>query len=582
LGQGGFATTYLARDQLLQRTVALKVAPHHHFTSEQHFETAANQARVLAGLLHPGIVPIYELGRMPNGQFYAVFEHIEGSSLADRLKRNRLPLGEAVDLVRQVAEAIGYAHRQGVIHGDIKPNNILLDDPGHAYLTDFGVAQIREDSLTASPLAGTPAFMSPEQVRGQHLDGRSDIFSLGVVFYLLLTGHRPFQGESSATTLEMLLAGQAATPRSLDAKTPNELSRICMKCLAVTPADRYATAEELAAELGNWQKGRSTKSASRSMELLSIPVRQIRKFFSPAKTPGAPPKTRVDWERLAMDLRDYRDTQKKAWGEIDEDTLSRYLANDVTEDERVRVEMAQVQHPDLKVLIELIKEMGPAMTLSRSINEPEDLEDDAYWERVPMTQEGWERLVKLYAPLVYNWCMKAHLQPADSEDIGQQVFETVFRKLPYVSLDRPGDTFAGWLRRITLHKIHALYRQGVRRPLTGSVQSLPLSTPDAEPSNEDQLNERTILLSQAVQMVQGEFSEKAWTAFHRVHIQGQPIADVAAEMKITPNAVSAAIRRVIARLRREFADVVGDYGMKPDDPVPDLPGSGEDAPAEEQ
>jgi RNA polymerase sigma-70 factor (ECF subfamily) len=173
-------------------------------------------------------------------------------------------------------------------------------------------------------------------------------------------------------------------------------------------------------------------------------------------------------------------------------------------------------------------------------------------------QDAWDRLVTLYGPLIYDWCLKAHLQAADAEDIGQKVFEAVFRKLREFRRDRPGDTFRGWLHRITLNKIHDFHRQGARRPLTGFIQCLPLATPDAGPSNEDQLRENCILLYQALEMVQGEFSDKAWTAFHGVCIQGQAIADVAADMNTTPNAVSLAIGRVITRLRREFFDLLPD------------------------
>ena len=173
-------------------------------------------------------------------------------------------------------------------------------------------------------------------------------------------------------------------------------------------------------------------------------------------------------------------------------------------------------------------------------------------------QDAWDRLVTLYAPLIYDWCLKAHLQPADAEDIGQKVFEAVLRKLREFRRDRPGDTFRGWLHRITLNKIHDFHRQGTHRPLTGCVHCLPLATPDAGPSNDDQLRENSMLLYQALDMVQGEFSDKAWTAFHGVCIQGHAIADVAAEMKTTPNAVSLAIGRVITRLRREYFNLLPD------------------------
>jgi RNA polymerase sigma-70 factor, ECF subfamily len=172
-------------------------------------------------------------------------------------------------------------------------------------------------------------------------------------------------------------------------------------------------------------------------------------------------------------------------------------------------------------------------------------------------QDAWKRLVTLYGPLIYDWCLRARLQPADAEDIGQRVFESVYRKLHDFRRDRPGDTFRGWLHRITQNKIHDLHRQRTHRPLPGYVQ-LPRATRDVGPSNDDQFRENSILLYQALEMVQGQFSAKAWTAFEGVCIQGHAIADVAAEMNTTPNAVSLAIGRVITRLRREFSDLLPD------------------------
>jgi RNA polymerase sigma-70 factor (ECF subfamily) len=161
----------------------------------------------------------------------------------------------------------------------------------------------------------------------------------------------------------------------------------------------------------------------------------------------------------------------------------------------------------------------------------------------------------LYAPLIYEWCLKAQLQPADAEDIGQKVFESVFRKLRDFHRDRPGDTFRGWLHRITQNKIRDFHRRRIHRPLP-DVPLLPRSARDVGPSNDDPLRENSIVLYQALEMVQGEFSEKAWNAFEGVCMQGQAISDVAADMNMTPNAVSLAIGRIITRLRREFYDLL--------------------------
>jgi len=262
LGRGAFGTVYLARDQELRRTVAIKVPRRFRATTDREIEAAVKEARVVASLDHPSIVPVYDVQRTEDGLFYVVSKRIQGSDLAKRLEKGRLGVREAVAIVRQVAEALDHAHQKGLVHRDVKPANTLLDRQGNVYVADFGLAWTREDAQTGEFFAGTPAYMSPEQARGERsLDARSDIFSVGAMFYELLTGQRPFQGSNMTEVISKVLTSQPVPPQYLDSKIPKELSRICLKCLSDRPEGRYASAHELAAALRRWERDTSAEAA---------------------------------------------------------------------------------------------------------------------------------------------------------------------------------------------------------------------------------------------------------------------------------------------------------------------------------
>jgi len=215
------------------------------------------EARILAGLDHPHIVPVHDVGRTEDGLCYVVSKFIEGSDLARKIRETRFGFFESAQLVATVAEALQYAHEKRLVHRDLKPANILLDSRNKPYLTDFGLALKEEDFGKGAGIAGTPAYMSPEQANGEgHLvDGRSDIFSLGVMFYELLTGRRPFV-TSDRVELRMLIStAEVRPPRQLDVTIPKELERICLKALAKRATERYTTAFDLADDLRHWLYG---------------------------------------------------------------------------------------------------------------------------------------------------------------------------------------------------------------------------------------------------------------------------------------------------------------------------------------
>ncbi len=254
INEGGFGTVYLARDDTLDRQVAIKVPRIDRISEPDDMDAYWEEARTVASLDHPHIVPVYDVGQTDDGRCFVVSKLIEGTDLSEQIKRTRLTHAEAARLISVVADALHHAHSRKLVHRDVKPANILIDLEENPYVADFGLA-LREQDFGKNPAyAGTFAYMSPEQARGEgHLvDGRSDIFSLGMVFYELLAGQRPYATVSGIEVLRQITKVDVRPPRQLDDGIPKELERICMKSLSKRAADRYTTALDMADDLQHY------------------------------------------------------------------------------------------------------------------------------------------------------------------------------------------------------------------------------------------------------------------------------------------------------------------------------------------
>ena len=267
LGTGGFGIVYRAVDPQLQHTVALKV-PHRSWIGSAQCDIYLHEARTAAQLKHPGLVAVYDVQQEGNS-VYIVQEYVDGQDLARWAQAERPDVARITHLMLEIVEAVGYAHQQGLVHRDLKPANILVDRRGHAHVADFGLAlQENAQQLRAGETCGTPAYMSPEQVRGEthRLDGRSDLWSLGVIFYELLTGRRPFTANTTSVLFDEIQHRDPKPPRMIEPAIPAELERVTLKCLAKRATDRYGSAAALAEDLQAWLAGGTESHQTRVQE----------------------------------------------------------------------------------------------------------------------------------------------------------------------------------------------------------------------------------------------------------------------------------------------------------------------------
>ena len=274
VGQGGMATVYKAYQPSMDRHVAVKVLPSQLAESKEFVARFQQEARTIARLEHPHILPVFDYGES-DGTAYFVMRYLEAGTLKDRMVAGRpLPLDEIDRIFTQLTDALSYAHSHGVIHRDLKPANALVDSNGNLFLTDFGIAKLLESAsprLTQTDaIMGTPAYISPEQAQAQTVDQRSDIYSLGIILYEMVTGQVPFTADTPLAIILKHISDPMPLPSLLKPDIPASIERVILKALAKEPEDRFSTAAEF---LSAWKRALNEKdSAPRAVKTVSVPV----------------------------------------------------------------------------------------------------------------------------------------------------------------------------------------------------------------------------------------------------------------------------------------------------------------------
>ncbi|MEK7786102.1 MAG: protein kinase, partial [Chloroflexota bacterium] len=280
IGVGGMATVYRAYQPSVDRDVAIKVLPHYLSEDRQFAERFQREAHAIARLEHAHILPVHDYGEC-DGVTYIAMRYVHAGTLKDRMAKGPLPLDEINRLISQIGSALDYAHAQGVIHRDVKPSNVLIDEQGNTYLTDFGLARMLEASqqLTASGVGlGTPAYMSPEQGQGIKVDHRSDIYSLGVMLYEMVTGRVPYEAETPMAVVLKHITGPLPLPRAVAPNVPEAIEKVILRAMAKDPAYRFQSACNLVQALNQAVRKVSPPepaqpgSASRSARSALVPI----------------------------------------------------------------------------------------------------------------------------------------------------------------------------------------------------------------------------------------------------------------------------------------------------------------------
>jgi hypothetical protein len=283
LGEGGMAAVYKAYQPAMERYVALKVLPRH-FADDPQFVTRFKQeAKVLAQLQHPHILPVFDFGEFDE-YTYLVMPFVKSGTLTDELKGEPFPIERIDKVIAQIGGALDYAHERGLIHRDVKPSNVLIDESGNYLLSDFGLAKILEgnEKLTMSGvIMGTPAYMSPEQGMGKTLDGRSDIYSLGVILYEMATGRAPYKAETPMAVMIKHISDPLPPPSIINSDLPEEIEAVILKALAKNPEDRYQSAGELVRALSTTIRKAPSAILARSVNPAAAGQQVVRSEAKP-------------------------------------------------------------------------------------------------------------------------------------------------------------------------------------------------------------------------------------------------------------------------------------------------------------
>src|SRR5215469_691773 len=289
LGRGAMGVVYKAQDPTIGRTVALKTMrlDVHGLESEDVLRRFKNEARAAGLLNHPNIVTIYDAGEQ-DGMLYIAMEFIEGTTLQQILVEKRiLPTEEVIQIARDVLKALDYAHASGIIHRDIKPANIMITPNGTVKIMDFGIAKAGGGMTSTGQVLGTPNYMSPEQVKGKLLDGRSDLFSFGVVLYEMITGEKPFVGQNVTTIIYKIVHENPIAPRDLDVTIHPGMSLVVTRALSKLPDDRYQSGAELSKDLENYKSVGSSLNPTTALPTSAVNVTDATRVVSSDSTGAA-------------------------------------------------------------------------------------------------------------------------------------------------------------------------------------------------------------------------------------------------------------------------------------------------------
>ncbi|MCC6499122.1 MAG: serine/threonine protein kinase [Anaerolineales bacterium] len=296
IGQGGMATVYKAYQPSMDRNVAIKVLPRQLAESPEFAARFQQEARIIARLEHPHILPVFDFGES-DGVTYFVMRYLEAGTLKTKMEAGPLSLNEIDRLFTQLADALNYAHGHGIIHRDLKPANALIDESGNLFLTDFGIAKLLESAsprLTQTDaIMGTPAYISPEQAKAEKVNQRSDIYSLGIILYEMVTGSVPFVADTPLAVILKHISDPLPPPSIVKKDIPQPIERVILKALAKEPDDRYATAAEF---LSAWKRAlEETETARPSPDRISTPASRAGTSAPPSRPAPRPAPNRTGW-----------------------------------------------------------------------------------------------------------------------------------------------------------------------------------------------------------------------------------------------------------------------------------------------